>query len=128
MNWVKIKHGYPNLNRIGKTEVVGVSEALAFGFSVATGFVAAGIGASTFQLLTNQRLTFEVPDLSVLSRLAYAFLLMFSGPIVLMRNGFKGWLIEKRHPGWLAATTFMATGWCFITGVFVLHMAIALQT
>ncbi len=104
-----------------------MSEYLAFGFSVATGFVAAGIGSSTFSLLTNQRVSFQIPDLTVFAKFLIACLIVVVGPVILMRNGIRGWLIEHRHPGWLAGTIAIATMWSFISGLFVLHMALALQ-
>jgi uncharacterized protein DUF6949 len=112
---------------LGKRAENSVSEILAFGFAVATGFVAAGLGASAFQLATNQRLSFEIPDWTLLSKFLLAIVIVLAGPVILMRNGLRGWILEKRHPGWLAGTIAIATGWSFISGLFMLHMALALQ-
>jgi len=105
-----------------------MSEYLAFGFSVATGFVAAGLGASAFQLATNRRLSFEIPDWTLFSKFLLTFVIVICGPVIMVRNGVRGWILEKRHPGWLAGTIALATGWSFISGLFVLHMALAMQT
>ena len=103
------------------------SEYLAFGFSVATGFVSAGLGASAYQLATNHRLSFEIPDWTPLAKVVLAFVIVIAGPVIIVRNGVRGWILEKRHPGWMAGTIAIATGWSFISGLFVLHMALAMH-
>ena len=48
--------------------------------------------------------------------------LVFGGPLVLMRNAIRGRLIEHRPVSFLVASTVIASLWCFFSGVFLIHL------
>ncbi len=103
------------------------TELFVLFFAIAAGFVAAGLTSSGFQLITKKQLSFEIPDWPVLGRFCLGFALIFSGPVILMRNAIRARLIEKRPIGWLAASTAISMSWSFILGLFVLQMMLALR-
>ncbi len=103
------------------------SELIVLFFAVSAGFVAAGLTTSMFQLVTNQTLSFEIPDWPAFARFCLGFALIFSGPVIVMRNAIRARIIEKRALGWLAASTAISMSWSFVLGLFVLEVVIALR-
>lgn len=103
------------------------TEVFVLFFAIASGFVAAGLTTSGFQMVTNRTLSFEIPDWPAFARFCLGFALIFSGPIILMRNAIRARIIEKRPIGWLAASTAISMSWSFILGLFVLQVALALR-
>jgi len=102
------------------------SDLVISSFLIATGFVSAGVLASAYQLVTAQPVRFDLGDDRLLMGLATVVLLMFAGPAVLMRNAVRGRMIERRHGGWLVASTAIAGAWSLCSGTVVMQFALAL--
>ncbi|HUG63000.1 MAG TPA: hypothetical protein VMP03_14205 [Methylomirabilota bacterium] len=96
-------------------------------FAMASGFVAAGVLSSFYQLVTASPARFELSADRMLAGLVQIFLLMFAGPVILMRNAIRGRIIERRPLRWLAASTTIAAVWSLCSGVIVLEFALALR-
>lgn len=96
-------------------------------FATAIGFVGSGIIASFYQLITAQPPKFDIEDSSILAGVAGVLLLMFAGPVILMRNAIRGRLLERRPVGWLAASTCIAGAWSLCSGVVLLQFGLALR-
>jgi len=96
-------------------------------FAIAAGFVAAGVTTSGYQLITNRPLSFEIPDWPALGRFLLGFALIFSGPVILMRNAIRARIIEGRPVAWLAASTVVSMSWSFVLGLFVMQIMLALR-
>lgn len=96
-------------------------------FAVATGFVSAGVLSSLYQLVTAEPVRFDLDGASMASGVAAVVLLMFAGPVVLMRNAVRGRLIEHRPIGWLAASLAISSLWSLCSGVVVLEFALAVR-
>lgn len=95
-------------------------------FLIATGFVSAGILASFYQLVTAEPVRFDIEQDKLLSGVMMVLILMFAGPAVLMRNAIRGRMIERRHAGWLVASTAIAAGWSLCSGSVVIEFVFAL--
>jgi hypothetical protein len=95
-------------------------------FSIAIGFVLAGILSSGYQLFTTEPARFELKSDSMLMGIAQTFLIMFAGPAILMRNAIRGRVIEHRPVGWLFASTAIAGAWSLCSGVMMLPFFVVL--
>ena len=96
-------------------------------FAGASGFVAAGILASFYQLVTATPARFDMGSDRLMAGVFQIILLMFAGPVILMRNAIRGRLVEKRHPGWFAASAGIVLAWSMCSGVVVLQFAFAVR-
>ncbi|ODN70684.1 hypothetical protein A6302_01969 [Methylobrevis pamukkalensis] len=92
-----------------------------------SGFVAAGLISSFYQLVTARPCAFDIPDTRPASAIASILTCMFAGPMILMRNAVRGRFIERRPIGWLFASTLIAGGWSLCSGTVVLSLVYAVQ-
>lgn len=104
-----------------------LGEIAIAGYIIAAGFVAAGVIASFYQLVTAQPARFDFSGGGVASGLATIVICMFAGPVILMRNALRGRRIERRPLGWLLATLAIASGWSLCSGVVVMEFALAIR-
>ncbi len=95
-----------------------------YAYTIAVGFVTAGLIASTYQLFTNRQVAFEFLFDHKPAAVAGVLALVLAGPAVIMRNAIRGRLIENRPGHWLAISTVISAGWSFLQGVFILSFAI----
>lgn len=100
-----------------------VVEVLILFYCTVTGFVAAGLLGSLYQLITSKPPQFKLQSEGVLALATGTLLFFFAGPFILMRNALRGRLIERRPVGWLAASAFIAAMWSSLSGMFVLSLA-----
>ena len=100
-------------------------ELMVFAFTVATGFVAAGLTGSFYRLVTNKPASFQLWSETTLGMVVGIMTLMFAGPTVIMRNAIRAQVIENRPPAWLLASTLIALFWSFMVGLFVLSLFLA---
>ena len=96
-------------------------------FAMASGFVAAGLLSSLYQLVTASPVRFEMSTDRVVATVVQVTLLMFAGPVVLMRNAIRGRIIEHRPLGWLAASATVAAVWSLCSGIVVMEFALAIR-
>ncbi|KPL55671.1 MULTISPECIES: DUF6949 family protein [Hyphomicrobiales] len=96
-------------------------------YAVATGFVAAGLLASLYQLMTDRPPAFAVSTENLVTGVGAIMMCAFAGPFIIMRNAIRGRLIEHRPLGWLAASAFIAAGWSLCSGILVIEFALALR-
>jgi hypothetical protein len=97
-----------------------------YAYTVAVGFVAAGLIGSMYQILTNKPVAFEMMFQRNGAAIVGVLTLVFAGPAVIMRNAIRGRLIENRPGHWLALSTAISAGWSFLQGVFILSFVIAI--
>ena len=95
-------------------------EILVTCFSIALGFVLAGLLSSLYQLVTSKPARFEMQAETIVLGIMQTFLIMFAGPAILMRNAIRGRRIEHRNVGWLVASTAIAGAWSLCSGVMLL--------
>jgi len=69
-------------------------------YVMAVGFVAAGVLSSFVQLVSGEPMRFTVEPKSILDSLANVLLRMMAGPAILMRNAWRGQIIQRRPKIW----------------------------
>ncbi|MCG8558937.1 MAG: hypothetical protein MI824_03975 [Hyphomicrobiales bacterium] len=99
-----------------------MAEYTFYALITATGFVAAGLVASLFQLVTGQPIRFGFTPRSVPVDAAEILARMTAGPAIIMRNAVKAAVKEGREPYWLALSTLLSVLWSFFTGVVILEL------
>lgn len=97
-------------------------------FAIAVGFVVAGLVGNLHQLVTNRPPSFALGDPPAAPRAWLAFMIVFSGPFILMRNAIRARFIEQRPIVWLALTSVISAAWSFALGVFVLDLLLAFRS
>ncbi|MCW2308448.1 DUF6949 family protein [Rhodobium gokarnense] len=100
-------------------------ELLVVGYAIATGFVAAGMLGSFYQLLTRRPPSFVLSVDTWWTIISSTVMCAFAGPFIIMRNALRGRRIEHRPLGWLAASTAIAAGWSLCSGIVVLEMTLS---
>lgn len=93
-----------------------------FGLVVLTGFICAGFLHSVYQLLTNKVMSFDLSKEKGFEMLVSILTLIFAGPFILVRNSVRAFRIEKRHGGWVAASTAISVLWSFVSGLFLMNI------
>lgn len=96
-----------------------------YAYTIAVGFVAAGLIGSLYQLATNRPVAFEMMFHRNGAALMGVLALVIAGPAVIMRNAIRGRIVEKRPGHWLALSTIISAGWSFFQGVFILSFVFA---
>lgn len=99
-----------------------MSDFSLFGLIVVTGFICAGFLNSIYQLVTNKIMSFDLSKQSGVVMLLSIITLIFTGPFILVRNSIRGFRIENRHAGWVAASTAISIFWSFVSGLFLLNI------
>ena len=103
-----------------------LTDLIIAAFAMAAGFVAAGLIASFYQLVTATPARFDMSADRIWTGTLQVMLLMFAGPVILMRNAIRGRRVDRRPLGWLAASAFVAAAWSLCSGVVVLEFALAI--
>jgi len=100
-------------------------ELLVLLYCCLTGFVAAGLLGSFYQLVTSKPPQFAFEFSNIAAGATTVFMVFFAGPFILLRNALRARLIERRPLGWLAASFAIAAMWSSLSGMFVLQLAIS---
>ncbi len=102
-----------------------MSEVMAFIFSTATGFVAAGLTGSFYRLVTSKPPSFQVWSDTLIGQVMGVLTLIFAGPNVILRNALRAQVFENRPPAWLLLSGVIAMMWSCLSGMFLLGLLIA---
>ncbi|MBI1262716.1 MAG: hypothetical protein GC184_13440 [Rhizobiales bacterium] len=97
-----------------------------FALTVATGIVASGLTGSFYRLITNKPPSFSMPAETTLGLLAAIFMLIFAGPLVILRNALRAQVFENRPPAWLFLSAMISLGWAFLSGILLLSILLTL--
>lgn len=95
---------------------------LIYIYLVLIGLVAGGITVSGYRLITNSQPSFQTQPKTAVGAFGQVLVLVFGGPLVLMRNAIRGRIVERRPIAILAASTVVASLWCFFSGVFLFNL------
>jgi hypothetical protein len=88
--------------------------------ALSLGFAFAGLMASTFEVLTEQKASFHLLQGGGVAALASVPVLVFCAPFIILRNTVRGWRFERRPLHLVIAATFMAGVWGLMSGRIVL--------
>jgi len=95
-------------------------------YVMAVGFVAAGTLSSFVQLVSGQPLRFGIEPRSIVASLGGVVLRLMAGPAILMRNSWRGMLLEARPKAWFGASAALAALWSLFSGALLLDLALKL--
>ena len=96
-------------------------------YITAVGFVAAGLLASFVQLISGEQMRFRIEPDSVLASIGGVLLRVLAGPAILMRNAWRGMVIERRPMGWFGASLAIAALWSRFSGAVLLDLIMTLN-
>lgn len=96
-------------------------------YITAVGFVAAGLLASFVQLISGEPMRFRIEPDSVLASIGGVLLRVLAGPAILMRNAWRGMVIERRPMGWFGASLAIAALWSLFSGAVLLDLIMTLN-
>ena len=96
-------------------------------YITAVGFVAAGLLASFVQLISGEPMRFRIEPDSVLASIGGVLLRVLAGPAILMRNAWRGMVIERRPMGWFGASLAIAAVWSLFSGAVLLDLIMTLN-
>ena len=102
-----------------------MSEALVFTYVIAVGFVTAGVLSSFIQLVSGQPMRFMVEHRSFVASIGSVILRVFAGPEILMRNAWRGMIIEKRPRGWFWLAAGVAVFWSLLIGCLLIDILLS---
>jgi len=103
-----------------------MSQALVFAYIVAVGFVAAGVLSSFVQLVSGQPMRFAVEHRSFAASIGSVVLRVVTGPEILMRNAWRGVVLEKRPQGWFWLAAGVAGFWSLLIGSLLIDILLSL--
>jgi hypothetical protein len=87
------------------------------------GFAFAGVLASGFELMTERRASFHLLQGGDFFALASVPVVVFSAPVIIIRNTVKGRRIEGRPIPFVMMATIIACFWSMLCGTLVLDLA-----
>ena len=99
---------------------------IVYSYVTAVGFVMAGVLSSFVQLVSGQPMRFGVEPKSVLTSILGVILRIFAGPAILMRNAWRGMLIEARPKVWFGLSAAIAAFWSLLLGALVIDIVLTL--
>ncbi|WP_069442756.1 DUF6949 family protein [Methyloceanibacter superfactus] len=100
--------------------------AIVYLYVTACGFVLAGVLSSFVQLVSGEPMRFGVEPKSTLSSIGGVILRVFAGPAILMRNAWRGMLIEARPKVWFGASLAVAALWSLFSGALLIDLILTL--
>jgi Family of unknown function (DUF6949) len=103
-----------------------MESVMVYAYVTAVGFVMAGVLSSFVQLVSGQPMRFGVEPRSALTSILGILLRVFAGPAILMRNAWRGMLIEARPKYWFGLSAAIAAYWSLLLGALVIELVIAL--
>lgn len=95
-------------------------------YMTAVGFVAAGLLASFVQLLSGQPMRFGLEPDSIFASIGGVLLRVLAGPAILMRNAWRGMMLERRPKAWFGASVAIAAVWSLFSGALLLDLILKL--
>ncbi len=93
----------------------------------AMGFVAAGIAASFYKMVTLEAARFALLGKGWLATFSTFLFFAVSGPAIIMNSALKRRLSEPSSAGWLAASVVVAGLWSVCSGIIVLGLMVSLK-
>lgn len=90
------------------------------------GFAFAGLLASTFELFTERKASFDLLQSGGLAAVASVPLVVFTAPFLILRNTVRGRQIEGRPIQFVILAAMIAATWSLISGFVMLDLVRAL--
>jgi cytochrome c biogenesis protein CcdA len=110
--------------RRGRT-VLG--DLLILGYAVTVGFVAGGIVASFYQLVTSEQARFALLGSGLVATMTTIAFCALTGPVIIMDRALKARVRDKEPVGWFFGSIFVAALWSCCSGIVVLGLVLSLR-
>ena len=91
-------------------------------YITAVGFVAAGLLASFVQLGSGEPMRFRIEPNTVLASIGGVLLRVVAVPAILVRNAWRGMVVERRSMGWFGASLAIVAVWSLFSGARLLDL------
>ena len=102
-------------------------ELVLFLLIISSGFVASGVIASLFAMLTGRE-GYALAPSSETQRLAAVGLTIFTGPSILTLNAIRGRHNSDQPPAYLAVVLAISTAWSYVLGLFFVSIALVIPS
>ncbi len=103
-------------------------DSLLLLYSAAIGFVAAGIVASFYKMMTEETARFRLLGTTFWAALTTFLFCALSGPFIIMQQAVAMMREERNAVGWFAASFFIAALWSCCSGILVLELVLDLKS
>jgi hypothetical protein len=97
-------------------------------YVTAVGFVAAGVLASFVQLASGEPMRFSLEPNTFLESLGGVLLRVLAGPAILMRNAWRGQIIQRRPKIWFGVSALIAAVWSLFSGALLIDLIVKLSS
>ena len=104
-----------------------VRDAFILGYAAAVGFVAAGIIASLYRLLTSEPARFALLGRSMFAMATSFFFCALTGPVIIVEHAVQNRRSQTGTAGRLFAGLFVAAMWSCCSGVVVLSLVLSVM-
>ena len=95
-------------------------------YVMSVGFVMSGVLARFVQLVSGEPMRFGVEPRSILTSFGGVLLRVLAGPAILMRNAWRGMVIEARPKVWFGAALAVAALWSLFSGALLIDLILTL--
>lgn len=92
-------------------------------YSLAVGITAAALVVTGYNLVTNERASFQNRAQGLVNSLGQLLVVVIGGPFIILRNLIRARRVEQRPFGFLIAGSALAAVWCFCSGIMFLAIA-----
>lgn len=99
-------------------------ELVVLFMTIATGFVAAGLVGSIYQVATRKQVSFQMWEEDTAGLAVGVLALLVAGPNVILRNALRAQVIENRPPMWLGLSAMISFMWSFLVGLLILDLVL----
>ncbi len=115
----------PKRDNTGGVEVL--RDGLLIFYCAAVGFVAAGIAASFYKMVTSEPARFALLGEGWLAAISTFLFFAVTGPAIIMETVLKRRLSEANAVGWVLGSVLVAALWSVCSGLIVLEAVISLR-
>ena len=102
-------------------------DGLLIVYCAAIGFVASGIAASFYKMMTSEPARFALLGEGWLATASTFLFFAVTGPAIIMNTALKRRLSEANAFGWLFGSLAVAALWSVCSGIIVLQLVLVLQ-
>lgn len=103
-------------------------DGLLIAYCGATGFVAAGIAASFYKMVTSEAARFALLGQGWLAAVSTFLFFAVSGPAIIMDLALKRRGKGDNAAGWLVASMLVAGLWSVCSGIIVLGLVLSMES
>lgn len=100
---------------------------MIIGYASATGFVAAGIASSFYELVSAEKVRFRLLGTSFSGWFLSIVFLSVSGPYIVCRQAVRARFTDHRPIGWLLGSLLVGAIWSVCSGLVVLGIALEMR-